>query len=307
MKESDRIMSRFAYLTLIITAILFAIHCNGKGGQGQAQNTAPEVQSINITPVTPTVQSEITVQITGSDKDGDPITYQVKWFVNDREIGEGMSFKYEDIKTGDKIYAEVTPYDGKAYGKSKKSNSVTIGGQVPRILSIKYVPDSVFVNTPTVALDAVIDDPDQDTVSLFCNWLIHDQVLADTLPTLTLSGLNLRKGDTIYASAYAWDKQGRSEAFEFAIVISNSPPALQEEKMVTLRLDSLSYKVPIVDPDNDPMTFELLRGPDSVWIDRNTGVLYGRPGDVSSIEVTVRATDQAGATLVAELTLTAAE
>ncbi len=305
MKESVRIRNIFAYLALII--ILFAIHCNGKAGPGQTQNTPPEVQSINIMPVTPTVQSEITVQITGSDKEGDPITYQVRWFVNDREIGEGMSFKYEDIKTGDKIHADVTPYDGKAYGNSKQSNSVTIGGQVPRILSVKYAPESVFVTTPTVALDAVIDDPDQDTVSLFCNWLIHDRVVAETLPTLNLSGTNLRKGDTIYASAYAWDNEGRSNPFEFAIVVSNSPPALQEEKMATLRLDSLSYKVPIVDPDNDPMTFELLRGPDSVWIDRNSGVLYGRPGDVSSIEVTVRATDQAGATLVAELTLIAAE
>ncbi|HEX7318780.1 MAG TPA: putative Ig domain-containing protein [bacterium] len=306
MKEPIRIRNLFVYLTLII--ILFAVHCNGKGEQGEAQNTPPEVQTINIAPVTPTVQSEITVQITGFDKEGDPITYQVKWFINDREIGEGMSFKYEDIKTGDKIYAEVTPYDGKAYGKSKQSNSVTIGGQVPRILSVKYAPESVFVTTPTIALDAVIDDPDQDTVSLFCNWLIHDRVAADTLPTFTLSGLNLRKGDTIYASAYAWDKQGRSDPFEFAIVVSNAPPALQNaDGVVTLRLDSLAYKIPITDPDNDPMTFELLRGPEGVWIDRNSGVLNGNPGNVNSLEVTVRATDQAGASLVAKFTLTSPE
>ena len=298
-------MKKRAVVFSLIFAFCF-IRCGGKKEEGEAAaNNPPIVQNITLLPLHPTVQSEITARILSSDKDGDPITYQVKWFVNGQQIGEGMSLVYSDIKKGDNIFAEVTPHDGKVSGATVRSGEITIGGLPPRIVSLSIVPEVVYVTTPQVVLSALFEDPDQDPINLIVHWLANDQVLPDTSNVLNLPPLGLKKNDVITGAAFADDGQHRSEAFSFEITITNSPPAFTTKMdSVKCSTDSVHYTLPIYDPDGDALEFALLDAPGGINIDARQGIIYGDAGESEAFEVMVRATDTDGAYLDAQFTLT---
>jgi len=292
---------------LSVSFLLFwTIECGGKKEEGTAGNSLPVIHEASLLPLNPTIQSEITVRILASDKDGDPLTYRVKWFVNGKEIGEGMSLKYEEAKKGDKIFAEVTPFDGKEYGKTVRTGEVVISGISPKIISLKITPDVIYSITPNVMVTAMVEDPDNDSVQLFVHWVIRDEVIPDTSNILDLKKYNLKKNDIITGAAFAYDGEFRSEPFTFELHIGNSAPVLSNRvDSIKTKPEAIYYQVPIIDPDGDKLTFELLSGPEGVKIDKNTGVIYGNAGDVNTFEVLVRATDTDGAYLDAKFTLTA--
>lgn len=300
-------MKRYFVVFLLILAFS-VVRCGSKKDDkgGVAGNNRPEIKNITLLPMNPTVQSEITARILSSDKDGDPITYEVTWFVNDREIGKGMSFTYDEIKKGDKIFADITPYDGKAYGKTTRSGEITIAGLPPRILSLSIIPEIVYVTTPQIVLNALFEDPDGDSIRLIAHWLAQDEMLPDTSNVLQLSRLALKKNDVITGAAFADDGEHRSEAFTFEITVANAPPAFRTKiDSVKCSTDSVYYQLPIFDPDGDPLTFEILEAPSGISIDEQQGIIYGAAGTIEVFEVAVRATDTDGAYLDARFTLTA--
>ncbi len=292
-------------LVILVLLMLFIDSCGGKK-EGTAGNTPPEITEVTLLPLNPTIGSEISVRISALDKEGDPLTYKVKWFVNDREIGEGMSFKYDEAKRGDKIFAEVSPFDGKEWGKAVRSRAVTLGGLPPRIISLQIIPESLFVHTPRIIVSTNAEDPDGDSLQIFVYWMLNDEKIRDSSSVLDLTKLKLRKNDRITAGVVAFDGQFKSEPFMVELEIANSPPVFSTRvDSVIASPQDLYYKVPIIDPDGDALRFELLSAPEGVKIDKNTGVISGNAGDVNSFEVLVRATDTDGAYLDAKFTLTA--
>ncbi len=289
----------------IILALFLVIDCGGKK-DGVPGNTPPQISEVTLLPLNPSIGSEISVRIAAIDKEGDPLTYKVKWFVNSKEIGEGMSFKYEEAKRGDRIFAEVTPFDGKEWGKSVRSREVTLGGLPPRIVSASITPESLFVHTPQIIVTAIVEDPDGDSTTIFVHWMHNDDRILDSSNVLDLRKLKLKKNDRITGGAVAFDGSALSEPFMFELAVANSAPMFSTRiDSVVASPDSLYYRVPIVDPDGDRLTFELLSAPAGVMIEKNTGVIYGNAGNVNTFEVLVRVTDTEGAYLDAKFTLTA--
>jgi len=298
---------RKSIFTLGIIFVLSITACGGKKeeGGGTSTNNPPVLENITLLPLNPTVQSEITARILASDRDGDPITYQVKWYVNDDQIGEGMSFTYPQIKKGDRIFAEVTPYDGKTDGVMMRSSEIIVGGLPPRIVSVSVIPEIVDVTTPQITLNALFEDADGDDIDLIVHWLVKDQVLPNTSNVLPLRPLGLKKNEVITGAAFADDGEHRSEAFPFEITIANAPPAFRTKiDSVKCSSDSVYYALPVFDPDGDPLSFELLQAPSGITIDATKGIIRGSAGGISAFEVFVRATDPDGAYLDAQFTLT---
>jgi len=296
-------------LFLVLIVILF-IQCGkekkNNGSAKKSENTPPEITKIVLLPENPTVKTEITAQILSLDKEGDPITYKVVWFLNNKEIGEGTSLSYPKVNKGDKIFAEITPYDGKAWGKTVRSKEVIIKGSPPKILSIQIAPESLFVTTPQVVLTATAEDPDKDSVNLIVHWVVKDQVIPDTSNVLNLKNYNLKKNDIITGSAFVDDGEFKSEPFTFELKIANAPPVFTSEvDSIKCTPDSIYYKLPIIDPDGDAVTFELLNAPEGITIDKTTGIISGSVGEeVSSFQISIRATDSEGAYIEAQYTLT---
>ncbi|MEO0184575.1 MAG: putative Ig domain-containing protein [candidate division WOR-3 bacterium] len=297
--------TRIVSFVMLATVLLYVVVCGGKK-EGVAGNTPPEITEVTLLPLNPSIGSEISVRISAMDKEGDPLTYKVKWFVNGKEIGEGMSFKYEEAKMGDKVFAEVTPFDGKEWGKAVRSREVTLGGLPPRIVSVNIIPESLFVHTPRIVVSATAEDPDGDSIQIFVYWMLNDDRIPDSSNVLDLTKLKPKKNDRINGGVVAFDGQSKSEPFMVELEIANSPPVFSTRiDSVVASPESLYYRVPIMDPDGDKLTFELLDAPPGVKVDRNTGVIYGSAGDVKTFEVSVRATDTDGAYLDARFTLTA--
>ncbi|UCH88342.1 MAG: Ig-like domain-containing protein [Thermoplasmata archaeon] len=103
-------------------------------------NNIPYATSVQITPSSPTIFDDITVQYTFNDKNGDPEKQALyRWYVN-----RGSGFVDSGFTSGtvsasetrlDDIWkCRLTPYDGKAYGTPVNSSTVTIGkGPLARI------------------------------------------------------------------------------------------------------------------------------------------------------------------------------
>jgi hypothetical protein len=223
------------------------ISCNGKkDDKGPQANTPPVITTIILEPQNPTIRTEISARIISVDKENNPISYDIKWFVNGQQIGEGMLFSYEDIKKGDRIHAEATPHDGKDWGE-------------------------------TVRTSDIID----------------------------LRRYGLKKHDVITGSAFVDDGEFRSEPFPFEVHIANAPPVLTNQvDSIKCKPESLYYKLPIMDPDNDPLTYDLLDAPAGIMIDGANGVVYGSAGAASEFTIEVRAADNDGAYLDYRFTIT---
>lgn len=298
------------HISALIFLCFVVLTCNGNAGgkNGTSTNTLPVINQISLLPAHPTARSEIKAQITSSDKDGDPITYEIKWFLNNQEIGEGMLFSHEGVERGDKIFAEIRPFDGKDYGESVRSSEVTVGGLPPRILSVSITPESVFVTTPQVVLTALAQDPDHDSVTLYAHWVVEDEAIPDTSNVLHVRTHNVKKGDVIHVSAFVTDGELQSEPFLFEVHIANAPPVFTTQiDSVVCRPESVYYKLPIMDPDNDPITYELIEAPSGLTIDRETGIISGSVGNVQTFDIVVRAIDPEGAFLEARFTLITAD
>lgn len=300
-------MKIFAKVFFILLLILFISQCGEKKEKRDDgdTNTPPVINKLILQPLNPTIQSEITARILSFDKDGDPITYKVKWFLNGKEIGEGMSFTSEEIAKSDRVFAEVTPYDGKNWGNPMRSSDIIIGGLPPKILSLQIAPESLFVTTPQVVVTAMVEDPDKDSITLIIHWMIKDEIIPDTSNVLNLKKFNLKKNDVITCSAFADDSEFRSEPFIFKLLIANAPPVFKTEiDSIKCPPDSIYYRLPIIDPDGDPLNFELLDAPDGIQIDQERGIIYGSAGQVTTFEIMVRATDTDGAYSETKFTLT---
>ena len=295
-----------SYLWLLLAfLIFFVLQCGGTEDKGMGTpNTKPEITKISLLPANPTIESEITARIFSTDRDQDPVSYQVKWFVNSKEIGEGMMFSSTEIRKGDTVYAEVTPFDGKESGVPVKSGSVILKGVAPRIISVDCTPEILFVTTPHVALGATVEDLDQDSIKLIAHWVINDKVIPDTSTGIALKQYGLKKNDMIMVSLFADDGEFRSNPYTFDLVIANSPPRFSVEvDSIKCRNDSIYYQLPIFDPDGDKINFTLLNAPTGITIDKNTGVIQGLVQDTMGFKISVRAQDTEGDYLDADFTL----
>jgi hypothetical protein len=300
-------MKKLAGILGVLFLAVFVLHCGGDKKEKTATpgNTLPVVTEITLLPMKPTVQTEITARILSTDADGDNVSYEVKWFVNGRQIGEGMTFAYNAVQKGDRIFATVTPYDGKDWGDEVTSDKIVIGGTPPKILSLQIAPESLYVTTPQVVVTALAEDPDNDEVSIAVHWMINDNVLPDTANILNLQGRGIKKHDVITGSVFLDDGEFRSEPFPFEIEISNAPPVFKTiTDSVKTKPDSIYYPLPIFDPDNDKLTYELLEAPNGIMVNEN-GIVYGSAGETETFEIVVRAQDPEGAYLDAKFTLTA--
>ncbi|RMD59437.1 MAG: hypothetical protein D6828_01480, partial [Nitrospirae bacterium] len=80
-------------------------------------NSPPMIKRAIMKPESPHVGSVLEVDAEAYDPDGDEVSFDYKWFINDSLFGEESSI-YEGFKRGDKISVEVIPKDGDSYGKS---------------------------------------------------------------------------------------------------------------------------------------------------------------------------------------------
>ncbi|MGC6508152.1 MAG: fibrinogen-like YCDxxxxGGGW domain-containing protein [Myxococcota bacterium] len=136
-------------------------------------NSAPVVNGITLSPSAPTANSTITANISGSDADGDTVTYQYNWFVNANAVSSSTSLSSSFISQGDSIFLQVTPSDGITTGQTVNSSSLTVTNTAPTAPTILITPTNPVVGADDLICNVILPstDTDGDAVSYSMTWL----------------------------------------------------------------------------------------------------------------------------------------
>ncbi|TET99712.1 MAG: hypothetical protein E3J23_04240 [Candidatus Stahlbacteria bacterium] len=98
-------------------------------------NGEPSIQSVWINPDEPMKGTDLSVEASVSDPDGDDVELLTTWYVNDEKKGIGNILSDNEFKAGDNVYAEVIPFDGQDRGLPKGTGWITIQNTPPEFLS----------------------------------------------------------------------------------------------------------------------------------------------------------------------------
>lgn len=128
--------SRDQHLEVIVTIT------DGAGGQIFdtaslfVENTAPVVEAVALEPNPITTETPIESHPRAADPDGDPLRFQVEWWVDDTKLAyEGETLPARFFERGNRIFAKVRAHDGKATGPTLRSETVTVANAAPRFTS----------------------------------------------------------------------------------------------------------------------------------------------------------------------------
>ncbi len=125
-------------------------------------NSPPAVQEVWIEPKVAYASDDLKARVTSSDADGDSIHQLHQWEKNGVVMGDEKKEVLEKgrFKKGDSVTVSVTPDDGEAAGKQKKSEPVVILNGPPLIIS----SPATSVEGATYTYQVNANDPDGDPV-----------------------------------------------------------------------------------------------------------------------------------------------
>ena len=125
-------------------------------------NMPPVVEEVNIEPKSAYANSDLKAVVKSSDPDGDSVNYLYKWEKNGAVLSEKDASILEpnQFKRGDSITVTVTPDDGEASGKPKKSEAMIIANSPPIIVSSP--PANLKGNIYTYQMK--VEDSDNDPI-----------------------------------------------------------------------------------------------------------------------------------------------
>lgn len=125
------------------------------------KNSPPVLQSVSIEPDEPKRGTDISINIRTFDADDDEIEPVVRWFKNGEKTGEGRTLSGNSFSSGDRIYAEVIPFDGFDRGKGVTTEKIMVQNTPPEITS--GVPS---VSGRKLNYEVKTRDVDGDTVTI---------------------------------------------------------------------------------------------------------------------------------------------
>ncbi len=124
-------------------------------------NRAPRMNGVQIQPAGRiTAGADVRVVADAIDPDGDPVTFEYTWWVNDEEQEvEGPVFETLGLKAGDTLRVQIIASDGREESSPQISPPLPIVNGAPRITSTP----SWATDTGKLTYQVVAEDPDGDT------------------------------------------------------------------------------------------------------------------------------------------------
>jgi hypothetical protein len=254
---------------------------------GPGGNHPPAIRSARIYPVDVTLDSTLQVDLLSEDMEGDPVAYQYQWFVNGASVAGATTpnFPAEALKNGDRVTVEVTPNDGKVDGAVYKATHVTVGNTAPDIAEIHLEPVPLS-RGDLLKVRVVAGDPDGDPMTFTYKWLRNDKEIPGA-NTETLDTKDFRKKDVLAVLVSVSDgKATREPRAGRPVTINNASPRFTSTPPNAIALippkdgkgpaeeGIYEYAATAVDPDEDPVTYELKQAPSGMTVDAATGKVF---------------------------------
>ena len=284
----------------------FSCRNQGRNASKVHPNSPPAISSINILPEKPTKESELSILIQSHDPNGDLVTFQYQWIRNEEKIiGEYNNIlKIGNFKKGDVIQARAIPSDGKINGPSFLSAPLKILNSPPMIQEVLIEPNVAYA-TDDLKTTVKCSDPDGDFVYYTYQWEKNGVVLPEEKGEVLEKG-RFNKGDLITVTVIPDDREGLGKPKKSnPIKILNHPPIIVSSPPISTEGTKYFYEIKTNDPDDDPLHFNLKKGPKSMEIDKNTGLIQWEicNKDKGSHTVEIEVSDDSGAKSIQHYTL----
>lgn len=227
----------------------------------------------------------------------------VRWFVNGGEQVSGPVLSPSSFQRGDRIRATVKLRAGGGEILLGTPEVVAVNA-LPAVTDVRIEPRAPTSGS-TVRAITQGQDADGDSLKFKYKWYVNDLPVAGESESLVLSGV--RKGAWVHVSVTpndgfadgAWKESSRYQ-------VVNGPPVVKSPVPTTIPPTMmLRHTIVAVDPDGDPMTFTLSKGPPGMILKGST-IEWQVPESAigTRVEVVVTISDGDGGQTVQTFTMT---
>lgn len=188
------------------------------------QNSPPEVRVASLDPSVATTSTDLTTVIGETfDADGDEVTVEVRWTVDGRAAGTGLTLPSSRISRGQQVSAEIIPSDGETAGTPFRLGPITVANTPPVATSVSVSPTTARTNDVLTAT-AAGTDADGDRVTFEYAWTVSGTRVPGSSATLEGSRW-FDKGDTVSVTVTPSDSTDTGTPMTSStLVIDNTPP-----------------------------------------------------------------------------------
>jgi len=267
---------------------------------------SPPTAEVSVHPNPADTDSDLVLEVTTDDADGDTVGLSVGWARN------GVtSTSYDGLLVipsnftdeGDDWSVHVTPSDGIDEGEAQVV-TVHVGNAAPVVSHFAISPENPREGD-TISASATVTDVDGDWVTVAYQWYVDGEVVAGEVST-AFSSEYFDKHQEVWAEVVATDSQGISaEAVESNhVVVENTPPSIASVEISPASggEDATFTCVPVgwEDPDPADQTQDLamqwlVGGTESVTTETITGSEFDKH-DALRCQVTPSDADVVGIT-----------
>ena len=185
-------------------------------------NTAPILTSVTLTPEAPVEGDTLRCEPSGSDADGQTVTYTYEWTVDGVSLADsGPTLGDDSWHKGDDVTCTVTPSDDVTQGDPMTSNEVTIDNTAPDVTGVSISPASATVGEDLLCTYS-FEDADEDADRSTIEWTVGGAVVGTTA---SLSS-GFVGGDTVTCAVTAFDGEDTGNASTASLTIDNTPPVV---------------------------------------------------------------------------------
>ena len=289
----------FAVSVLLIGALLIP-GCSGSGGKVSARHaSSSSAPKVHLTPDPAYAQSRIDVVF--EDPWFDASACRFEWRRDGSLVHEarGASLDPAYVTKGQQITVAVFPPNDATPGRAE----VQVQNSPPTVTNVTLVM-TTSAGPPQVEANVQSVDPDRDALTYEFTWHRNGtKIEGASGARLAVNGLG--RGDRVETHVIANDGQAVSAEFRSQpFSLDNRPPAFSSKPVAPRPSDeAFRYNAAAVDPDGDPLRYELLEGPAGMLVDPSGGVSWLLPpaGQRSgSYRVRLKVTDAKGGEAVQE-------
>ncbi len=289
-------MTRTHDLRFLAAAVLLlaAAGCSGRSGGAAGGD---EHAAVRIGPSPATVGTQLAVALDAPSVS--PEQCDIRWKVNGESVGASSQAVLDPdrFRKGDRVEVTVTlPTRGGEAPRTLRAH-VTIADAPPVVLTARVSQD-VSTGGAELAVSASASDPDGDRTTCEYRWFRNGRPI-ENASGARLPATSLARGDRITCEVTASDGEFSSvPLMSDAFVLDNRAPRFDAAPTSVPAGDkAFRFQAKAVDPDGDPLHYELTQAPDGMTISADGTIDWPLPAKEnrkSEYPVTIRATDGKG-------------